>query len=165
MEKFILVARLCEAEARRMDVEIETEIQPVIENAHEEMKTYRHESEDSALSLDETLLAKQDMDSRTAGAYVLFENTVKIINVADLEEVVAWQKEKEKPDYSVLLSFFIYGLMFDVLNRKKWLNPTESAAAMAGSSRRVRARLFLFVTSSLCVPSLSHMCYREASTF
>lgn len=129
MERHIECARLCEEAARRMDKEIETDIQPLINTAQSEMKTYAKTAQETSALLDDTVLARMDMDSRVAGAYVLFEKNIRIINIADIEEILQWQHaKKESLDYSVLLSFFVYGVMFDVLNRKHWLMRSKSTS-------------------------------------
>ena len=85
MERFLIVAKECERDAKQMDRDIDQEIQAAVAAQKQVVHERTVAAYMSAVALDDALKKKRAMDSRMTGAYVLFERNVLEINIADLE--------------------------------------------------------------------------------
>ena len=85
MERFLIVAKECEKDAKQMDRDIDQEIQAAVAEQKKVVRERTVAAYLSAVALDDALKKKRAMDSRMTGSYVLFERNVLEINIADLE--------------------------------------------------------------------------------
>ena len=118
MEKNIYTAKTFEIESKTIFSKIKIDLSLKIEKLQKNSSERKSLSQKSEKELKEMIAKNGKINENLKFAHTIFKRNGNLVNQADVDEIIEISK---KPDFSAILALFVFGILFDILDHKKYL--------------------------------------------